>query len=248
VPGNVPRTKKPDRRGDVGFFNRDLQSRPGQNPTDAFPAMKTLLLLGATGLVGRSALDLAAADPAVGRIVAPTRRPLPPRPKLENPQIDYGNLPAAAPWWAADAAICTLGTTLRLAGSPAAFRRIDCDYVIAAAQLARAAGTAAFAYNSSLGADPRGRTLYLRVKGETESALAACGFASLTLVRPGLLGGRREEFRPGERFAQLILGLLRPLLPPRYRMVPAEAVARTLLASAFAAAPGCRVVESEAIR
>lgn len=210
--------------------------------------MKTLLLLGATGLVGRSVLDLAAADPAVGRIVAPTRRPLPPRPKLENPPVEFAALPAAAPWWAADAAICTLGTTLRQAGSPEAFRRIDCDYVLAAAQLARAAGTPALAYNSSLGADPRGRTFYLRVKGETEAALAACGFASLTLVRPGLLGGRREEFRPGERFAQLLLGLLRPLLPPRYRMVPAEAVARTLLAAALAAAPGRHVVESEAIR
>lgn len=209
--------------------------------------MKTLLLAGATGLVGGEVLRLALADPAVKRVVAPTRRPLAAHPKLENPSVDFAALPAAT-WWAVDAVVCTLGTTRRQAGSDAAFRRVDHDYPLAVAAQARAAGAAAFAFNSSLGADPHARTFYLRVKGETEAALGRLGFPSLTVVRPGLLGGRRAEFRPGERVAQILLGLLHPLLPRRYRIVPAAAVARALLAAALAAPPGRHFVEAEAIR
>ena len=57
------------------------------------------LVTGATGLVGRHALDLALADPAIERVVAPTRRPLPPHPRLEAPQVDWDALPLDAPWW-----------------------------------------------------------------------------------------------------------------------------------------------------
>ena len=212
--------------------------------------MKTVLLLGASGQVGGRVLGLALAHPQVGRVVAPTRRPLAVASagRLRNPVVDFERLPAEADWWRADAAVCALGTTMKLAGSQAAFRRVDHDYVVEAARLARQAGTPVFALNSSLGADPAARNFYLRVKGETERDLVALAFESLAVVRPSLLdAGPRPDFRLGESAGLLAARLLGPLIPRRYRPVAAAAVAKALLDAALAAEPGVRVIESAAL-
>ena len=209
--------------------------------------MKTILLVGATGLVGQFVLQQALNDSRVAKLVAPTRRPLSPHPRLENPTVDFDVLPADAPWWAVDSVICTLGTTIKKAGSQPAFRKVDHDYPLAVAALARRHGAAAFALTSSIGADPRSRTFYLRTKGETERALAGCGFPSLTLVRPSFIGGARAERRPLEALGLAVFGGLEWLVPRRYRIVPAERIARALLEAALATEPGIRIVESEAI-
>jgi uncharacterized protein YbjT (DUF2867 family) len=203
-----------------------------------------LLLAGATGLVGRRVLDLALDDPRVEAVVAPTRAPLSEHPKLRAERVDFEALPEDAPWWRVDAVICALGTTMRKAGSREAFRRVDHDYPLAVARLARRHGARAFVLNSAMGADPASRFFYNRVKGETERDLAGVGFASLTLVRPGLIGGQREEFRPAERFAGLALALLRPVLPRSLRVNPAERIAEAMLEAAIAARGGQRVVDS----
>lgn len=204
-----------------------------------------LLLVGATGLVGRHVLAQALADPRVGAVTAPARRALPPHPKLVCPQVDFDHLPETADWWRADAVICTLGTTLRAAGSEAAFRRVDHDYPLAVARLARAAGTPAYVLNSAIGADAASRFFYNRTKGELEHALAREGFGSLTFVRPGVIGGHREEFRLGERAMVMALGFLGPLLPQTWRVNPAPRIARELLGAALAAAAGVHIVASD---
>lgn len=207
-----------------------------------------LMLVGASGLVGQRVLQQALASPAVNRVIAPTRKALAPASRLDNPIIDFEHLPADASWWKADAVICTLGTTMAKAGSQAAFRRVDHDYPLAVARLARAAGASAFVLNSALGAAVGSRVFYNRVKGEVERAIAGLGYPSLTLVRPSLLdGGRRPDDRPGERVALRFAGIFRPLLPARYRAVTTDAVARTLLAAALARPPGAHVIESERI-
>jgi uncharacterized protein YbjT (DUF2867 family) len=210
--------------------------------------MSRVLIAGATGLVGRHALALALADPRVAHVVAPTRRALSVHAKLENPIVDFEALPATAAWWSADAVVCALGTTIRDAGSQAAFRRVDVDYVLAVAAHAREAGARAFALNSSLGADPGARGFYLRCKGEAERAVEALGYPSLTLVRPSIIGGARERRRTMEHLGMLTLRALAPVVPKRYRVVPADRIARCLLEAALDAAPGVRIVESEAIR
>lgn len=209
--------------------------------------MATLLLVGATGLVGREVLRLALADPRVRHLAAPTRRPLVAHSHLTNPLVDFDALPPDAPWWKADAVICTLGSTIKKAGSKEVFHRIDHDYPLAVARHARDHGTRSFALTSSTGADPHAKSFYLRTKGELERDLDACGFPSLTLVRPSLIGGRRDESRPAERLAMLFMTAFRPLIPRRYRMVPAENIARALLEAVLAAIPGRHVIESEAI-
>lgn len=209
--------------------------------------MKRVLLVGATGLVGQSVLHQALADQRIAQIVALSRRPLSAHPRLENPLVNFDALPGDASWWQVDAVVCTLGTTMRRAGSRQAFRRVDFEYPLAVGNLARRRGAHAFALTSSLGASARSRSFYLRTKAETENALANLGFPSLTIVRPAVIGGARAERRPGEALAAGMLRALGRLLPRRYRVVPAERIAKALLEAALVAPDGLHVVESEAL-
>lgn len=209
--------------------------------------MKRILLVGATGLVGSHVLRQALADPGVAQVVAPTRKSLVPHPKLLNPVVDFNQLPQDAEWWRADAVVCTLGTTIRVAGSQAAFYKVDHDHPLEVAYLARRHGARAFALNSALGADTASRVFYSRTKGETERDLQAVGYPSLTLVRPGLIGGVRQESRPAEQMAVRLSQWVQPLLPRRYRVVPADRIAHHLLQAALAGAPGVHVLPSEAL-
>lgn len=204
--------------------------------------MTKLLLAGATGLVGGEALKRLLADARVAQVVAPTRRPLAPHPKLLNPIADSAALPLDADWWAVDGAISALGTTRAQAGSAAAFRAIDHDYALAIATAARAGGATRFALTSSAGADAQSRLLYLRTKGELEEAVERLGFPSLTIVRPGFLGGDRAERRPMERIIGALLRLAAPLLPARARISPAPTVAALLVEAAIAGKPGSHFV------
>lgn len=204
-----------------------------------------LLLVGATGLVGRHVLALALADPRVEAVVAPTRRALTAHAKLFSPQVDFDRLPPHADWWQADAVICALGTTMRTAGSKEAFRRVDCDYPLTVARLARAHGTPTYVLNSAIGADANSRIFYNRVKGELEQALTGQGFESLTFVRPGVIGGHRDEFRLGERMMVMGLTLTGPLLPKRWRLNPAPQIASALLEAAIRSKTGVHVVGSD---
>lgn len=204
-----------------------------------------LVILGATGLVGQQVLDLALSDHRIGRITAPTRRPVAERPKLSNPRVDYRNL-AGTDWWHADAVICALGTTLKAAGGKAGLREVDFRFVLDAAWLAKRAGVARFVLNSSLGADPDSANFYLKTKGETEQALAAMGFSALTLVRPSLLdGGPRPERRPGEQAGLWLGKRLGSLIPARYRPVSTRAVAKAMLESALNSQAGMQILEND---
>ncbi|QJD60388.1 NAD(P)H-binding protein [Pseudomonas sp. gcc21] len=206
-----------------------------------------LLLVGASGLVGSHVLRRALADERISEVVTPSRRPLDEHAKLRAPVVDFENLPADADWWLADAVICALGTTMKLAGSREAFRRVDHDYPLNVAKLARQHGTQTYVLNSAIGADADSRVFYNRVKGEVERDLAGCGFASLTFVRPGLISGQRREFRLGERTAECVLKALAPVLPRKMRVNPAENIARALLEAAIAGQPGLHLIRSDTL-
>ncbi|MFE0500147.1 NAD(P)H-binding protein [Lysobacter soli] len=206
-----------------------------------------LMIVGSTGLVGRHALQLALAHPGIAQVVAPVRRPAELHPKLLAPVVNFDALSPDAPWWNVDAVVCALGTTIKVAGSQDAFRRVDHDYPLAVARLAHAHGASTFVLNSAMGADAGSPIFYSRVKGEVERDLAALGFASLTFVRPGLIGGEREEFRAGERAATVVLRALHPLLPRRWRINPAERIAQAMIDAAVRATPGRHVIASDAL-
>ncbi|MCO5794672.1 MAG: NAD(P)H-binding protein [Blastomonas sp.] len=207
--------------------------------------MTTLLIAGATGLVGRIVLAKALDDPRIGQVIALTRSALPTNPRLTNPIVDYDALPQDADWWRCDAVICALGTTRAKAGSDAAFFRVDHDYPLAVAQAAQAHGAQAFALVSAIGADAGSRLLYNRTKGEVEASIAALDFPSYTIVRPGLIGGDRDEFRPAERVSEAILRVFGPVLPRGWRISPAENIASALIEAAVAAPPGRHVISAD---
>lgn len=205
-----------------------------------------LLLVGATGAVGQQVLAAALADPRVVQVIAPTRRPLPAHAKLHAPIVDFAHLPADAPWWQVDAVICTLGTTIKAAGSQQVFAAVDRDLPIQVARLARQAGATRFALNSSLGAR-LGGNFYLRTKAEAEAGIRAIGYPNYTIVRPSLIDTVRAAQRPGEWVGLVVARALRPLIPKRYRAVPAECIARALLEGVLNEKHGERIVESEGL-
>ena len=206
-----------------------------------------VLLAGGTGLVGAMVASRLADDPDIllTSLVRSPRRPQDRPTDFEALVDDPAAVAGAGPF---DVGISCLGTTLRKAGSEAAFRRVDHDYVVAAARAARAGGATHFILVSSVGAG--GRAFYLRVKGETEAAVAALGFERLDLIRPGLLLGDRAERRPAERLAQLAMPALNPLLRgplEKYAALPARAVAEAIAHLVRAGAPGKHVAHTREI-
>jgi len=209
--------------------------------------MTRLLLAGATGLIGSAVLEQLLADPRVSRIVAPTRRALTPHARLDNPITTIEALPHDADWWAVDGAICALGTTRAQTPSPDAYRVIDHDYPLTIATLVRQHDAKSFALVSSAGADAKSRFRYTRTKGELEEAIEHLGFPSLTIARPGFLGGRPKEDRAMEHAMATLLQLVGPILPASARINPAATLATLLIEAVRASVPGKRIVTSAEI-
>lgn len=206
-----------------------------------------VLVTGATGLVGGECLRRLAAHPAFGRVVAVVRRELPAAlqlPGVEARVADFDALDRLGDVGPVTHVLCALGTTIRQAGSRERFRRVDHDYALATARLGLRLGAHHFLLVSALGASADSRVFYNRVKGETEDAVRAVGYRSLTIVRPSLLLGDRAERRFGEEVAKRF-GFL---MPGRLRPVAAADVAEVLVAAAADDAPGVRLIESDEIR
>jgi len=213
-----------------------------------------IALVGATGLIGRRVIEVASAGDEV-RIVGIARReaPLPPGARMEmfvSEPDKWGDvLDAVRP----RALICALGTTWKKAGrDEAAFRSVDHDLVIATAEAAKRAGVPNMVVVSAAGADARSKTLYMRVKGETEEALSRVGFKRLDILHPGLLRGERpDDLRFAERAAIIAAPLIDPLLSgkwERYRSIDAGLVAEAALGLALRRAGGRFTHDNEAMR
>lgn len=198
----------------------------------------TILLAGATGLVGSRVLALLPDAVPVGR-----------RATGRDGEIvaDFAALPALP---AAEVAICALGTTIRAAGSQAAFRAVDHDAVLAFARAAKAAGVSHFIVVTAVGADAGSAVFYSRVKGEVERDLTGIGFARLDIIQPGLIIGPRAERRPVEAFFQAVTPLLNPLLVgdlARYGGIGADTVAGAIAVLADRVVPGRFVHQNRAL-
>lgn len=202
-----------------------------------------ILLAGASGLTGEHLLDRLLNEPTVARVLAPSRRALAEHPHLDNPQGELLDLLAQLNG-PIDTAFCCLGSTLKQAGSQQAFRAVDHDLVLAFARRARELGARHLLVISALGADPASAVFYNRVKGEMEQALRAMDWPQLTIVRPSLLLGARQEFRLGERLAAPFIRWL----PGKYRGIKATVLARALWRLALEENGGLRVIESGQLR
>ena len=213
---------------------------------------RTALLLGATGLVGGHVLRQLASDGRWGRVVTLGRRPMPSAgPDHEHHVVDFGRLADRADLFACDDVFCCLGTTIKKAGSEAAFRRVDLEIPAEAARLAADAGARQFLIVTAWGADPGSRLLYTRTKGEVERAVADVGVGAVQVLRPSLLAGDRDEVRLGERVGLAVGKVVGPLLRgplSALRPIEAETVARAMVEIAAARPAGVRVYGPDALR
>jgi len=195
---------------------------------------KGALLAGASGLVGDLCLARLLDHPAYDRVTVLSRRPIArAHAKLRVELVNFDDLQPLGECY--DDIFCCLGTTIKKAGSQAAFRRVDHDYPLALARLGKAAGARQFLLVSALGADAQSSVFYSRIKGETESDIAAIGLAKVIFMRPSILLGERNEQRTGERAGVLVGQLIAPLLigPLRkFRPIHADDVAAAMLYAA----------------
>ncbi len=190
-------------------------------------------------------------DPDYSRVVTFGRRELPSftRAKVAQRVADLDRL-TAEDFRGVQDVFCTLGTTIRKAGSQATFRHVDLELPLRAATEAVKSGAEQFIVVSSVGADPVSKNFYLRTKGEMERELAKLPFKAIHILRPSLLIGKRAEFRLGEAIAMalapaldlLTLGALR-----KYHSIRAETVGRAMLAAAKQGASGASVGEYDEI-
>ncbi len=211
---------------------------------------KSALLAGATGLVGGYVLRRLLVHSRYSRVEILVRRESPIRdPKLTQRIVDFARLDADVLGIAPDEVFCCLGTTIGKAGSEEAFRRVDYDYPLALARLAKGVGADKFLMVSALGADPKSAVFYNRVKGEVEQAIAAIGLPAAYFFRPSLLLGPRAESRPGEKIGIAVGKLIAPLLIGglrKYRPIHADTVAAAMVYVANHDVPA-GVIESDAI-
>ena len=201
------------------------------SPSEADAAHRTVVLAGATGLVGREILKGLLADPSIKVVhVLGRRAPDIKHPKLTSLVVDFTALPSLP---SLDEAYLALGTTIKVAGSQAAFRAVDFDVNLAVAHGAMAAGAGRIGVVSAMGADANSSVFYNRVKGELEDALAALPLDALVIARPSFLVGDRASLgqseRVGETVATRVGAWLRPFIPANYRPIQAADVAAALL-------------------
>jgi uncharacterized protein YbjT (DUF2867 family) len=212
-------------------------------------APPTVVLAGASGLIGRALLDVLLAPGRNDRIAVLARRPLAGARSDARLSVRSGDLVAVA----ADSrgvrdVYIALGTTIKVAGSQEAFRAVDFDLVVGVARAARGAGARRLAVVSALGANARSSVFYNRVKGEAEDALKTLGYESLVIAQPSLLLGDRtalgQPTRSGELFAARFFGPVMPWIPAAVRPIAAATVARAMVAALDEATPGTRVLSS----
>ena len=199
---------------------------------------------GATGLVGQAVLALLTSRPTLpgipksSNLTALVRQPaqlagLPPGVKGQLVDLSALGRAGVEGLPPLDWAVCCLGTTIKAAGSQAAFRAVDFDAVLAFARAAKVAGASRLAVVSAMGASARSSVFYNRIKGEMEQALIALDLPRLVIAQPALLLGERASLgqasRPGEALAQRWMPRLARLLPRSLRPIRADAVALAMI-------------------
>ncbi|MBD3288162.1 NAD(P)H-binding protein [candidate division KSB1 bacterium] len=209
---------------------------------------KSVLLAGATGLVGNEVLKLLAEHEQFDPLAIVTRRPISIPESVHQHQVDFDRLSDYSEKIRGDVVIIALGTTLKKAGSKEAFYKVDFSYCYEIARLARDNGAAHLLLISSMGADQNSRIFYSRVKGELEAAVQKLDYPAISIFRPSLLRGDRKEFRLREEFGKIFDSLFSFLLPAKYKSIHARTVASAMVNAALQDAEGVRIIESDEIK
>lgn len=196
--------------------------------------MSTALIAGASGLVGSHILATLLYEKIYDHIIVLSRRELDlaHNPALNLEIIDFDDLNISLKNIQADHVYLSLGTTQKKAGSKEAFHLVDYRYQVEILRIMQQQGASRFAVVSSVGADPKSLSYYLKTKGEMEASMLKVNPSLLHIVRPSLLLGDRQEFRLTEELSKKISRFIAPLLMgslQKYRPVHARDVGRFLV-------------------
>ena len=207
--------------------------------------MKTALVAGATGLIGKELVNKLTESADYGTIYLVSRK----KSGIENPKIielitDFDHLLELNVSGPVDVAFCTLGTTIKKAGSRANFKKVDYEFIVQFSRIAFNAGALQFIVVSSMGASPKSNFFYNRIKGLTEEALKTIGFNQLVILRPSLLLGKRTEERITERLSAVIMKMFSFVIPANYKAIKAEKVADNMLRLSKVPGIGIIILES----
>ena len=195
------------------------------------------LIIGSTGLVGSSVIQLLIGDSECDFIISVSRKKNASHPKIlekimQLDRLDDLKMDLQNQFGKGDIAICCLGTTIKIAGSQNAFRQVDFEYVVKFAQVCKTLGIEKFGVISAAGASASSNIFYSKVKGEMEKALIDLNFQNLVMARPGLLLGDRKEFRLGEKIFSAISPMMNFMLIgslEKYRSVHADQVSKSIV-------------------
>ena len=209
------------------------------------------ILAGGTGLVGSHLLNALLANKAYDQVTMLARGPVDiQHPKLLTLIVDFESLADYAEQLVGDDIFCTLGTTLKQAGSLAAFRHVDYDYVHQLAQLTQGGGRQ-FLLVTAMGANARSKIPYNRIKGELEAAVSALDYSAVHLFRPAMLAGRKTKHRLAEKLTLAVMTIVNPLLVGpirRLRSIHGAVVAQAMVAVALSGPTGINTYPSDEIQ
>lgn len=213
---------------------------------------RTALIAGATGLIGHHLLYMLLQHGVYKQVKALVRRPMElEHDKLQTIIADFDKLESVAEHFKVDDVFCCLGTTMKKAGSKKAFRKVDHDYPLEIARLAREQGAQQYLIVTALGTDKNSMIFYNQVKGEVETALQHMDYPALHIFQPSLLLGNRNESRPGESIGQSVARVFNPLLAGplrKYRGIEGRTVAGAMLQTALQNDEGVHVHPSDDIQ
>jgi uncharacterized protein YbjT (DUF2867 family) len=215
-------------------------------------AGKTALIAGATGLVGNELLQFLLKEKEYEKVVALVRRPLAIKhPKLDEIIVDFDKLEDYKDSFTVDDVFCCLGTTIKKARTKEAMWKIDVDYPVEIGKLASSEGAKKFLLVSSMNADPNSPIFYSKMKGKLEETIKQIPFESISIFRPSLLLGNRQEFRLGERAAAAIFTKVPFLFAgplKKYMAIEGKTVASAMNKAAQENKPGITIYPSEQIQ
>lgn len=207
---------------------------------------KTAVIAGSTGLIGQELIKLLSEDNQYDKILALTRKAkASDLPKVEYVVVDFDRLPLYQEEIKGDDAFCVLGTTRQKAGSKEAFYKVDYTYVWEFGRIMAQNEAQSFTLVSSMGADKDSFFYYSEVKGKIEGAISQLDFEKITIVRPSLLLGDREEERFGEGIAQTFSKLFSPIIPAKYDGIEVSQVAKAMIKAANDGKKELEIIEND---
>lgn len=212
--------------------------------------LKTAIVIGATGLVGKALVNELLEHPEYSKVVVLHRRPTGLKhPKLEEHTIDFDHPESYQQWIHGDVLFSTLGTTIKQAGSQKAQYAVDFTYQFDTAEAASRNGVKRYVLVSSTSANASSRIFYARMKGELEEAVETLHFEQRDILRPSVLMGERPENRIGEKIGAVLVNTLQ-FIPglKKYRGIKGSEVARAMIAaSGLEATNQTRIHELEGV-